>query len=109
MITLAILLLWSSALLTFSTQLNSKIPWQIYALDPTFAWPVPVGDMIQEDVLLGHVLSTLAIAAAVSYLLVISFDNGFGWGSIMLLQGLGGLFASLIGKHLKSNLLLKSN
>ena len=106
---IAILLLWSSALLTFSTQLNSKIPWQIYALDPTFAWPVPVGDMIKEDVLLGHVLSTLAIAAAVSYLLVIGFDNGFGWGSIMLLQGLGGLFASLIGKDLKSNLFLKRN
>ena len=95
---IAILLLWSSALLTFSTQSDSKIPWQIYSLDPTFAWPIPLGDQIKEDVLLGHVLSTFAIAATVSYLLVISFDNGFGWASIMLLQGLGGLFASLIGK-----------
>ena len=95
---IAILLLWSSALLTFSTQLDSQIPWQIYSLDPTFAWPIPLGDQIKEDVLLGHVLSTFAIAATVSYLLVISFDNGFGWASIMLLQGLGGLFASLIGK-----------
>lgn len=94
---IAILLLWSSALLTFSTQLDSQIPWQIYSLDPTFAWPIPLGDQIKEDVLLGHVLSTFAIAATVSYLLVISFDNGFGWASIMLLQGLGGLFASLIG------------
>ena len=98
---IGIILFWSSALLAFSSQLWSKteIPWRIYSLDPAFAWPVPVGDSSTEDIVLGHVLSTFAITATASYLLVISFDNKHGWPSILLCQGFGGLLASLIGKH----------
>lgn len=90
-----VFVLWTLALVAFSWPNTSF--WHFGIQDSVFSWPIQVSDRAQSDLVLGHVLATLALITSSASLMIHTLDKSNSWTGYLFWQAIGVFCAAMLG------------